>query len=110
MITKRKEKGIPYEREPLVQVFNQLMADRPGGGFWSYEDVKSTGLKLLGFPPFVDSRELKQKVNAVAKELLQNDGLIVKVGEKSNGMRGIRIEQYEHPTGYQITIHDGEGR
>lgn len=110
LITKRKEKGVPYEREPLVRVFNQLMADRPGGGFWSYEDVKSTGLKLLGFPPFEDSRELKQKVNAVAKELLQNDGLIVKVGEKSKGMRGIRIEQYEHPTGYQITIHDGEGR
>ena len=33
-VKKRTEKGIPYEHEPLVQVFNQLVTDKPGGGFW----------------------------------------------------------------------------
>lgn len=104
-ITKRREKGIPYEREPLVQVFNQLITDKPGGGFWSYEDVKRTGQKLLGFPPFYSTAELKEKLNsAFCRELQQRDGLIVTCGHKQKGARGIRIEQYQAPQGYQTKM------
>lgn len=104
-ITKRKEKGIPYENEPLVQVFNQLIADRPGGGFWSYEEVKAEGMKILGFPPFSSTNDLKAKLNGpLTRELQEHDGLIVTCGHKSNGARGIRIEQYQHPQGYQTKI------
>ena len=49
-IIKRKEKGVPYDQEPLVQVFLQLITDRPGGGFWSYAELKEAGAKILGFP------------------------------------------------------------
>ena len=99
-VVKRKEKGVPYDREPLVQVFNQLIADKPGGGFWSYEDVKTIGAKLLGFPPFYSTADLKQKLSGpFIRELQEKDGLIVTCGHKSKGTRGIRIEQYQIPQG-----------
>ncbi len=50
-VVKRKEKGVPYEQEPLVQVFRQLIADRPSGGFWSYAELAAEGAKILGYPP-----------------------------------------------------------
>lgn len=104
-IQKRKEKGIPYEKEPLVQVFNQLITDKPGGGFWSYEDVKRIGAQLLGFPPFYSTNDLKTKLNsAFCRELQEKDGLIVTCGHRSHGERGIRIEQYRVPQGYQTEI------
>lgn len=102
----RKEKGVPYENEPLVQVFNQLITDRPGGGFWSYADLKSEGAKILGFPPFADLNDLRQRLdNGLARELQQRDGLIVTHGVKGKGnARGVRIEQYQHPQGFQTKI------
>lgn len=104
-VLKRKENGLPYEREPLVQVFNQLVTDKPGGGFWSYEDLRSIGQKILGFPPFYSTADLKQKLSGpFSRELQEKDGLIVTCGHKSNGSRGIRIEQYQHPQGYQTKI------
>ena len=76
VIQKRAEKGVPYENEPLVQVFNQLIADRPGGGFWAYDDVKSIGAQLLGFPPFSSTAELRTKLSGpLARELQSKDGL-----------------------------------
>lgn len=102
-IIKRKEKGVPYEREPLVQVFNQLITDKPGGGFWSYSELKNAGAKLLGFPPFGDIGELRSKLdNGLAKELQQKDGLLVthSVRGRAN-VRGIRLERYAAPQGYQ---------
>ena len=107
VIQKRAEKGVPYENEPLVQVFNQLIADRPGGGFWAYDDVKSIGAQLLGFPPFSSTAELRTKLSGpLARELQSKDGLIVTCGHKQGGLRGIRIEQYRHPDGYQTSIQE----
>lgn len=104
-ITKRKEKGVPYENEPLVKVLNQLIADRPGGGFWSYEELKSEGAKISGFPPFSTINDLRAKLESgLARELQENDGLIITCGHKSNGSRGIRIEQYKHPQSYQTKM------
>ena len=107
-IAKRKEKGVPYDKEPLVQVFNQLVTDRPGGGFWSYEDVKAIGMKLLGVPPFYSVADLKAKLNsAFCRELQEKDGLIVTCGHRAHGgVRGIRIEQYQVPQGYQTAINE----
>ena len=107
VIQKRAEKGVPYENEPLVQVFNQLIADRPGGGFWAYDDVKSIGAQLLGFPPFSSTAELRTKLSGpLARELQSKDGLIATCGHKQGGLRGIRIEQYRRPDGYQTSIQE----
>lgn len=108
-IVKRKEKGIPYEREPLVQVFNQLVTDRPGGGFWSYADLKSEGSKILGFPPFGSIADLRQRLDCgLAREMQTHDGLIITHSQRGHGnARGIKIEQYQHPDGYQIKIIPG---
>ena len=108
-VVKRKEKGIPYENEPLVQVFNQLVTDRPGGGFWSYADLKSEGAKILGFPPFGSTNELREKLDSgLARELQVNDGLIVTHSKRgAHNIHGIRIEQYRLPQGYQTKIANG---
>ena len=107
-IIKRKEKGVPYDQEPLVQVFLQLTTDRPGGGFWSYAELKEAGAKILGFPPFSDLRDLRNKLDCgLARELQQRDGLIVTHSAKGRGnVRGIRIERYRVPDGYQTKILD----
>lgn len=104
-LTTRQEKGIPYEEEPLVQVFRQLMTDKPDGGFWSYEDVKYYGAKLLGFPPFYDAKDLRKKLaSPFLRELQKKDGFIITYGERNNRSRGIRIEQYKAPKDYQVKL------
>lgn len=105
----RKEKGLPYDQEPLVQVFNQLITDRPGGGFWSYTDLKREGAKILGREPYSSVGDLRKKLDTgLAKELLDNDGLIVTHGEKGRShASGVRIEQYKVPQGYQTKMQDG---
>ncbi|MCD7770404.1 MAG: AAA family ATPase [Oscillospiraceae bacterium] len=111
ILTRRKEKGVDYDREPLVQVFNQLIAEKPGGGFWSYADLKSEGARILGFPPFGDLSDLRGKLDrGLARELQQKDGLIVTHSAKGRGnVRGVRVEQYEVPKGYQTKMEDNSG-
>lgn len=96
VVKAREEKHLPYEQEPLVQMFNQLVSDRPGGGFWSYADLKSEGAKILGYPPFSDAADLKRKLDGpLSRELQQKDGLIVVYGVKgAHNVRGIRIERF----------------
>lgn len=98
----REEMGVPYEKEPLVQLFNQLITDRPAGGFWSYSELREQGSKLLGFPPFSNPRELTRRLDAgLARELQKRDGLIVTAGCRTNRDRGIKIEPFKLPDGYQ---------
>ncbi len=97
--------AIPYEHEPLVQVFNQLIAQRPAGGFWSYNDVKHTGERLLGRPLFESSSELLARLNdQFLKKLTLIDGLVVVAKQKQGGVRGIRIIPYQHPEMYQTSM------
>lgn len=105
-VAKRKESGIPYDQEPLVQVFNQLITDKPGGGFWSYSEFKAAGAKILGFPPYGDLNELRQKLDGgLAKELQKKDGLLVIHGATGRARsHGIRIERYQVPQGYQTKM------
>lgn len=108
-VIKRKEKGIPYDKEPLVQVFKQLVTDRPGGGFWSYSSLKNEGAKILGFPPFDDLNDLRTRLDSgLARELQTRDGLIVIHSAQGKGnARGVRIESYKLPQGYQTKIKEG---
>lgn len=105
-IIKRKEKGIPYDKEPLVQVFLQLITDKPGGGFWSYADLREIGAKILGFPPFSGLNDLRRKLDCgLARELQQKEGIIVTHSAKGRGnVRGVRLEQYRVPDGYQTGL------
>lgn len=102
---KRKVTGVDYDSEPLVQVFRQFMTEKPGGGFWSYGDIKSVATKQLGFPPFSTAQDLKNKLDCgLARELQRRDGTIVSYGAKQNGIRGIRIEHYIVPSAFQTGI------
>lgn len=104
----RKAKGIPYEKEPLVQLFNQLITDKPGGGFWSYSELQNAGAKLLGFPPYGSITDLRQRLEGgLARELQARDGIIVTHGVKgAHGARGVKIEQYQQPKNYQAKMPD----
>lgn len=108
-IVKRREKEIPYENEPLVQVFKQLITDKTGGGFWSYADLKRESQKILGFPPFDSVGDLRRKLDGgLSRELQNREGLIVTHGERGNrNVRGIRIERYQLPQGCQTKIRSG---
>lgn len=102
---KRKDTGSNYEQEPLVQVFRKFIADKPGGGFISYDEFRTFGAKLLGFPPFGSTTDFKNKLkNGFSRELQRNDGIIITPGAKQNGARGIRIECYSAPAEYQLNI------
>ena len=76
---------------------------------YSYSDLKAEGAKILGFPPFGDISDLRKRLDdGLAKELQQNDGLIVSHGATGRGnKRGISIEQYTIPQGYQVKLNDG---
>lgn len=105
--TKRQNAGLPYEQEPLVQLFNQLVANKPAGGFWSYSDLKAEGCKLLGFPPFSGLNDLRSKLDSgLAQELQQKAGLVVVHSVKgTDNKRGIRISHYMVPESYQTVIN-----
>lgn len=97
VVNRRREKGTPYESEPLVTVFKALMKKRPAGGFWSYSEVKTEGAKILGFPPFDSIGDLRRKLDSgLTRELQTRENLIVSHGITSHGnTRGIRIEPYK---------------
>ena len=83
-------------------MFNQLVAERPSGGFWTYEELKRSGIAILGFPPFSTTHDLKTKLDgSLSRELVERAGLIVTHGHKQSGRRGVRIERYIQPTVYQ---------
>ena len=97
VVNRRKEKGTPYESEPLVTVFKELMKKRPGGGFWSYSEVKTEGAKIVGFPPFDSVGDLRKKLDSgLSRELQMRENLIVTHGVTSHGnTRGVKIERYK---------------
>ena len=99
---KRKELKTPYEQEPLVRVFKNLLEVKPGGGFWSYSELREEGAKLLGYPPFGNLNELRGKLdNGLAKELQRKEGILVTHGVLGRARaRGVRIERYVIPHEY----------
>ena len=103
-VQRRKERGIPYDQEPLVQVLNQLIADHPGGGFWSYDELREAGTEVLGYPLGYDTGELKSRLKELRTELRDRGKLIVTIGVRTNKARGVRIEQYKVPDTYQTHV------
>lgn len=91
--------AVPYEQDPLVRVLQQLIIDRPGGGFWSYEDIRSTGIRILGYPPCSSTADIRGRLTgSLTRELQARDGIIVFVGQRGhNGVRGIRVVQCPPP-------------
>ena len=103
--TKAKKPCVPYDKEPLVQVFNQLIAQRPAGGFYSYSEVKHAGERLLGYPPFETTSELLSRLNdQLLRKLTTADGLVVLAKQKQGGVRGIKITPYQHRAMYQSNM------
>lgn len=94
---KRKEKGVPYEDEPVVKILRKVVERHPGGGFVSYTEIKDTAMELFRYVPYRSSRHLTDTLQGLAKELLENDRLIIATGVKSGGDRGIRMERYSMP-------------
>ena len=108
---KTRKPCVPYEHEPLVQVFNQLVAQRPAGGFFSYSEVKHAGERLLGYPPFESTSELLSRLNdQLVRKLMLTDGLVVLAKQKQGGVRGIKITPYQHSGMYQTSMDPDMGQ
>jgi hypothetical protein len=109
--TKAQKPCVPYDKEPLVQVFNQLVAQRPAGGFFSYSEVKHAGERLLGYPPFESTSELLSRLNdQLVRKLMLTDGLVVLAKQKQGGVRGIKITPYQHSGMYQTSMDPDMGQ
>lgn len=104
---RRKDNNTPYDQDPLVELFNQLFEDNNGNGFWTYSEVEQKSRDIIGYT--VRKGDIKKALDGgLQSELLRNDGLRVTYGEKAHGnVRGIKIERYKTPQGYQLKIAGG---
>ena len=95
-----------YEAEPLVQLFRLLMTEaQDRGGRWTYSNLQSKGLELLGFQPFVDGRDCALKLNGgLADEIRRNDNILVECGINTTGGKGIRLQKVKPATSFQTAM------
>ena len=93
------QQTIPYTQKPLVRVFQQLLANHPGGGFWSYESFKNECVKSLGYAPYDSVGDLRRILQGpLAGELRSHEQVIVACNQiGSHNVRGIRIERFLPP-------------
>ena len=93
---KRKESGIEYEQEPLVDVIKSLAEKYPEQSFFSYQKFREEGKELLGQEP--DVTELKRKLkDGLARELEMREKLVVKYGHVAHGnIRGLTISRIKY--------------
>lgn len=105
-VQRKKQPASPYETEPLVQVFNQMLTDYPQGGFWSYDDLREAYRSIIGSCPYESSRELRTRLDqpGFANELMQKDSIRLTVGVAAKHSRGIRLERYRVPDNYQAKL------
>ena len=97
-----------YAGHPLVQLFRLLIAENPKGGRWTYEKLKAKGLELLGYQPFIDSKEcVRQLSDGLATEMRKRDNLLVECGIQTTGGRGIRLQEIQPVRNFQVYMGVG---
>ena len=100
--------GAAYEEEPFVQLFRKLITENPNGGRWTYNELITMGLDVLGYQPFIDGRDCGTKLSdGLAAELRKRDGILVEWGVKVAHGRGIKLLQVSPTTAFQ-TIFEAE--
>ncbi len=83
-----------YESDPVVQLIRLLIAENPNGGRWTYTNLQAKGLEFLGYQPFIDGKDLSNRLSdGLANELRKRDNILVESGVKTTGGRGIRLQQ-----------------
>lgn len=102
------EAGKDYEGDPLVQLLRRLIAENPGGGRWTYNELIALGLEYFECQPFIDGKECAAKLGGgLAKELRTRDRILVEWGTKSQGSRGVKMMQLAPATGSQTLMPPG---
>lgn len=83
---------LEYINNPITRILRHLMTQNPDGGRWSYDELRSIGMRVLGYAPFAEAREFTKKLQEIEAQLLAQDNVIctpsVWVGKK----RGVLIE------------------
>jgi predicted ATP-dependent serine protease len=90
-----------YINSPITQTIRCLVAQKPEGGKWSYEDVRTAGINLLGYAPFSDSKDFVNKLRGIEDQLISIDKIIVTASVKVGQKRGIHIEMRKPFTSFQ---------
>lgn len=84
-----------YAASPIVQTCRELLAQSfgKGGVSMSKEDFKDACVRLTGVLPWSSSREAVSRLEAIAPELLKNDGIVLQPNAKVGTKRGIRLSR-----------------
>lgn len=96
-----EDPSLSYEKEPLVEILNALIAQYPQGGFWSYEAIQECFRSKYGSSIYQSNRVLRSRLEALKPDLLARDGLLMMVGQRCKNDRGIRLTRFENPQGRQ---------
>lgn len=87
-----KEEPCEYEKNVFLPVLLDMRDNNRQNCFWSYDDLRGKCMEKLGYVPFQSSRELSNLLNADFLHQLEiRECLQVKLSQKSNGKRGLRL-------------------
>lgn len=120
----RREKGIQYEDEPVVQVFTMFHQDNPKGAFISWEQLDNYANRILGYFPCKSGKEWNTKIKAIQRECTERSRILfefkhgyleehVEFGEKvvpdtKGKARGVKVMPFKPRTEYQIGMNDNQ--
>ncbi|MDL2319273.1 AAA family ATPase [Eubacteriales bacterium OttesenSCG-928-A19] len=119
----RKEKGIEYEEEPLVQVISMFHQDNPQGAFASWEQLDNYANRILGYFPCKDGKDWNARLKRLQREFTERNRILFEfqntrleehmefgekvIPEEKKKVRGVRIIPFKPRTEFQIGW-DGE--
>lgn len=89
-----------YIRKDLVQVLVELAREPHPADFYSYEEVRSTSLKVLNYIPYHDSRDLLAilRKQEFTEYLRQEEGIEITCPVRKFNTRGICLRRREEQT------------
>jgi hypothetical protein len=93
-----------YINNPITQTVRYLITQNPNGLRISYDELRTTGMKLLGFAPFIDSKDFLNKLRGIEEQLLKKDNIVCTNSVYVNKRRGVLIELRKPLTDFQTGI------
>lgn len=93
-----------YINNPVTQTIRCLITQNPNGLRISYDELRSAGMKLLGFAPFIESKDFLNKLHEIEEQLLFRDNIICTTSVYVKRKRGIKLEIRQPLTDFQTGI------
>lgn len=101
-MTKRKNKGISYEQEPIVIGVRAFIAQNPKGGKLTYDEFSTLCITECGIAPYANNREAAEKIPTLKAEIMKQDNIMVETGLRVKHGKGVSVTPYLAPTDFQM--------